>query len=356
MAISLNQHRFGVTQEVVARFKDGRAPKSGLSSLFDKKTTAAKQVSIQVRRSRLLAAVDVQRCTDPNRNTFSRSTEKIFVPPFFSESFDFTECEAYDATFGSNIAPNAVQKSMLVDEAAQYITELRWKIDRAINKMYASTLLYGVVTMVNGDSIDFRRKAASMVVQTGNDAWNATTTSDPDAQLAVGASFLRDEGLSSGSTINVIMGAGAMNYYLQNDKVLKRAAIFNQIRRVQIDFPRFNDTTGLNYQGQIAGVDYIFNFWTYNDIYELPNGTKTKYIPDNMVLMVPEDFEGVMNYAGVPFVFGDQFSGQYVANTAGDYVIHDIIDQQKRKWDFIIESAPLPVPVSIDRTYTIQAY
>lgn len=47
MAITLNQHRFGVTQAVIASFMDDRAPKTGLSAFFPSVTTRAKQVSMK---------------------------------------------------------------------------------------------------------------------------------------------------------------------------------------------------------------------------------------------------------------------------------------------------------------------
>ncbi len=356
MALTLNQHRFGVTQELIETFKDSRAPKTGLSTFFKKKTTAAKQVSIQVRRSRQLVAVDVQRCTDSNRNIFSLSAEKIFLPPFYSEYFDFTACQAYDVTFGMGVVPNSVQLNMLQDSAQEYLMELKEKIDRAINKMYASVLQTGTVTMVNGDSIDYKRKAASLPVNTGGAAWSSTSTSDPLADLSTDAQFLRDEGLSSGSVINVIMGKQAFNYFMNSAKILAVAAIFNQIKRINIGFPQFDETTGMNFQGQIGGTDYTFNIWTYNDSYENADTTKSKYINDANYIMIPDDFQGTMVYAGLPFVFGDYFSGMYVANTEGDYIVHDVIDQKKRSWEFFMESAPLPIPISIDRIVTRQTY
>lgn len=356
MALTLNQHRFGVTQELIETFKDSRAPKTGLSSFFKKKTTAAKQVSIQVRRSRRLVAVDVQRCTDSNRNIFSLSAEKIFLPPFFSEYFDFTACQAYDVTFGMGVAPNSIQKNMLMDSANEYLQELKWKIDRAINKMYASVLQTGTVTMVNGDSIDYKRKAASIPVNTGADAWSQTATSDPLRDFGIDAQFLRDQGLSAGSTINIIMGTQAFTYFMNSAKILAVAAIFNQIKRVNIGMPQFDEVTGLNFQGQIGGTDYMFNIWTYNDSYENNDTTISKYINDANYIMIPDDFEGTMVYAGLPFIFGDYFSGMYVANTEGDYIAHDVIDQKKRSWEFFLESAPLPIPISIDRTVTRQTY
>ena len=70
--------------------------------------------------------------------------------------------------------------------------------------------------------------------------------------------------------------------------------------------------------------------------------------------MVADDFEGVTSFAGVPAIMGDVVSGQYIAPMEGEFYVRDIIDQVKMAWDFIISSAPLVVPVSVDRIWTLK--
>lgn len=353
MPISLSQHRAGITQTAIAKYSDRSKPKSGLLSFFKPKTTTAKKVSIEVRRNGRKISVDVQRCTDPVRNIFSKSTEKIFEPPFHSESFDFTACEAYERTFGSDNAPSKYDAKSMVGDAAENLAAIEDKIMRAKIKQAADVLQTGVVTIKNGDSIDFKRKAASMKVLAGGAKWDAPSTADPLQDLYDGLEFLRTQGLSSGTSINALFGTNAMSNFLSNAKV-KELADFRNIKRLEIGMPQFNETTGMVFHGQIAAKDYIVNLWTFVDSYEDATGADVKYIDTNNAILVADDFEGDLVHAGVPTIKKDGEGNAAVVSVAGEVVVHDVVDQVKRTWQLIAESAPLVVPVSIDRIYTIK--
>jgi hypothetical protein len=353
MAISLTQHRAGITQTAIAKFSDRSKPKSGLLSFFKSTTTTAKQVSIEVRRNGRKISVDVQRCTDPVRNIFSKSSEKIFVPPFHSESFDFTACEAYNRTFGSGNTPSKYDATSMVSDAAENLMAIEDKITRAKIKQVADVLQTGIVTIKNGDSIDFKRKAASMKVLSGGAKWDATSTADPLQDYYDGAEFLRTQGLSSGTAINAIHGTAAMSNLLANPKVQALLDLRN-IKRGDIGMPQFDGVTGLVFHGQIAAKDYVINLWTFVDSYEDASGNDVKYIATNNVIMLPDDFEGQLVHAGVPAVVKDSEGNALIVPKAGEIVVHDVVDQVKRTWELLAESAPLAIPVSIDRIYTIQ--
>jgi hypothetical protein len=353
MAITLNQHRRGITQTLIATFSDDETPKQGLQSLFPSVTTNTKFVSIEVERNLQLVAVDVQRCTDPNRNTFSHSMEKIFQPPYYNESFDFTACQRYDETFAQGNAPTRIDARLLLNDASDKIRKIKNMILRAIELQRSQVVQSGIVKLKNGDNIDFKRQAASMPVLTGAAVWSATT-STPLADLDKGALFLRQEGLSGATTINVIMGSSAFNNFKKHPEV-KEQAEWTNIKRLDINMPQFDNVTGMVFQGQIAGQDYIYNLWTYNESYKDPaDGVTKTYIDADNVVMVANDFKGKTAFAGVPAILGDNVSGQYVAPVEGEFYIRDVIDQVKMAWDFIISSAPLVIPVSIDRMYTIK--
>lgn len=352
--MDINQAAFGVTQAVIATFRDDKQPNMGLSAFFPTVTTTAKQVSIAVRRGRQLVAADVLRATSSNRNIFSKYSQKLFLPPFFNEAFDFTSTQIYDVTFGAGVAPAGPNVGLMISDAAEYILECKNKIMRAIEKMRASVLQTGTVTVVNGDSIDYKRQAASMPVLNGANVWTATTTAVPLTDLTTGCTFLRQQGLSVGNEVNAICGDAAMANLLKFDVIKTERQIFSNLRRADIGMAQLNTVTGLTFYGRVGAGDFVVNLWTYSDFYENADGTKSKYIADNNVILIPNDFEAKTIYAGVPMVMGDQMSGMYVANQEGEFMVHDIIDQTKKSWDMIIESAPLPIPVSIDRLYTIQ--
>lgn len=352
--ITLNQHRAMVTQTLIATFTDEQAPKEGLAAFFPSKTTATKLISIEVERNGQKVATDVQRCTDPNRNTFSRSTEKIFEPPYFNESFDFTACERYDVTFGKGNSPTVIDAQILIRSAQSKVQSLKNMIIRAIEIQRAQVLQYGVVTLKNGDSIDFKRKAASMVTLAGVNKWDAPATSKPLADLKLGMTFLRQKGRSGASTVNAVFGDVAFENLLISESITAQAE-WTKINRFEINMPQFDNVSGMVFHGQLSTGDYKVNVWTYNETYEDPNDNVEKsYIEANNVVLIANDFKGFTAYAGVPAILGNMVTGQYVAPIEGEFYVRDIIDQVRMAWNFIISSAPLVVPVSVDRMYTIK--
>jgi hypothetical protein len=353
MAITLNQHRMGVTQTLIARFSDSKEPRQGLSSLFPHVTTANKQVSIEVERNKQLVAVDVERCTDPVRNIFRKSTEKIFVPPYYNEMFDFTSCERYDVTFGSGNVPTKPDAAMLINDGYNKAKVLRDKILRAIELQRSQVLQTGIVTLKNGDSIDYKRKVGSFKVNATTENWN-TATATPFEDIEAGMEFLRDEGLSAGTHINAIFGKRAYATFVNNEKVQKSADI-RRIDRMSIGMPQFNNVTGMAFQGQFAAGDFTINIWTYNESYLDPadNSTRKLYINQDNVILVADDFVGKTAFAGVPAILGDPEIGNYVGTLEAEFYYRDVIDQKKLAWEFFVSSAPLVIPVSIDRIYTL---
>lgn len=354
MAIGLQQHRKTFTLALVAVFSDNKAPLQGLSAFFPSKTSRAKGVSIKVRRNRQLVAVDVQRCTDPHRNLFSSYQEKIFIPPFYHEVVDFTSCQGYDVTFGSGAGPNEEQVDILMTDSSDQVLEMKYMIQRAIEKARASILQHGVVTLKNGDSIDYHRQAASMPVLTGSARWNQFTTANPIADFTTAGNFLRQQGLSTGNELNAICGSSAIANLLSFSSIQTERQIFSNFRRADIGMPVLNTVTGLTYYGRVGAGDYIVNLWSYSDFYEdSVTGVKSNYIDPNNVVILPTDFEGVTAFAGIPAVM-DYDGAKSVMPVEGEFLVYDTIDEVKTTWDFNVKSAPLPVPVSIDRIYSIQ--
>lgn len=353
MSITLNQHRANLTQALVASFKEQTALRSGFAAFFPPKTTTAKQVSIEVQRNGKPIAVDVQRCTDPVRNLFSKSTEKIFVPPYFHESFDFTSCQSYDVTFGRGVAPAGSFMQDLFQNANDELVAIQNKIKRAILLQQSQVLQTGIVTLTSGDNIDYKRKAGSMVTKTvAGEKWTAPTTSDPIKDLKAGCEFLRGTGNSGASAVNAIMGSAAFDNFMASTKVQALGDIRN-VNRLAIDMPMFDGVSGLTLQAKVGAGDFIVYIWTYNETYENASQVETRYLDTNTVVMLPTDFVGHTVHAGLPAVMGDPISGQYVANVEAEYLVYDVIDQVKRSWQFIVDSAPLVIPVSVDRIYTL---
>lgn len=355
MAISLNQHKANITKKVVATFEDVNEPKMGLSVFFPSETTIEKQIGIEVRRNRQLVASDVLRGTGPNLNTFDKYTEKLYVPPLYDEGFNFTDLDRYDVTFGERTNPSKSDAINMINESRRRLRVLKDKIQRAIEIQRSQALQTGIVTLKNADNIDFKRKAASLVVNAAPDQWNQGT-SDPVRDLETGAKFLKREGLSSRNTVHCIMGEGAFREFMRNQKVVDEADV-RRISRIELGMPKFDNTTGLTVHGTVAAYDFNIIIWTYSDFYETDAGVKTPYIDDNKVIMIADDFEGRTNFAGVPAIKRDVNNAeypQYISRVEADFYVNNyIMPQQHAHW-FELLSAPIVVPFSIDRIWTAQ--
>lgn len=355
MSITLNQHKESITKRIIAKFSDMQTPKMGLSGFFPSVTTSDKMLSIEVERNRQLVAADVQRGTDATLNTFDKYSEKIYIPPFYQEGFNFVDLDRYNVTFGNNNSPTQSDAMNMIVEADKRLRALKNKVERAIEKQRAEALQTGIVTLVNGDNIDYKRQANSIVALTAGNRWNEGTSS-PMGALGTGGRFLREEGLSAGSTINVILGRDAFAAFMANDEV-KAEADIRRIERINIGFPQLNNVTGLSFHGQISTFDFIINLWTYNDFYEEANGTKVPYIDPKNVIMVAEDFVANTGFAGVPAIIRDMNNAEYpeyISQVESEFYVNNYIDPRKKAHMFEICSAPLAVPVSIDRIYTMQ--
>lgn len=353
MAITLNQHKENITKKVIGRFSDSVAPKLGLSSWFPAETTTSKQVSIEVERNRGLIAVDVERGTEGNLNTFGKHSEKIYIPPFFKEKFNFADLDVYERTFAQGMAPGANEYVSMLRTAGDKLNVLRNKILRAKEKQRAQALQTGIVTMKNGDHIDFKRKADSLVdLGAGNYFGEAGV--DILKVLAEGVKFVKREGKSASVSFDAVVGSRVIGAILSDEKLLK--LLDNQNLSIgALGTTRFNEATGLNYHGRLNLKNGTVDLWTYEDTYEDAQGNHIEYITDNNVVLLPRDFVGKHAHAGVPAIIRDSSNAefpQWISQVAAEFYINNYVDPKAAAHLFEIMSAPLAIPFSVDRIWT----
>lgn len=355
MAIPVQQARNIFTQQLITRWNELRelAPKGFLRSFFSQTTTDSKYVSIEVMRGTEKVAVDVLRGTDGNRNTFSKSAEKIFMPPFYHENLDMTEFDKYDVMFGQDAtAVSAGTIDSTIQQALDKLVVLRHKIERAYELQSSQVFTSGIVTLNAGTNIDYKRKAASMKVNTPAEYWKVAGV-DPREQLKSAANFLRTVGKSGSGLFNVILGQVALtdllnNPFINNEKI-------KDIKLVDLQMPQVT-AGGAILHGQISAGSYLFNLWSYPEYYEDSTGASVPYIDDNYIYVLPNDGAKLnFAFAGVPAIVKDTRNESFpelITSVAGDYIIGNYIDVAKKKHVFEIMSAGLAVPVSIDRIYS----
>ena len=149
--ISSVQARALFTIKLIAVYKERTVPTSFLRSFFKTKESDTKQLSIEVQRGTEMIAVDVERGTQGQLNKFSRSTEKIFVPPYYREYFDATDLDFYDRLFTQNGTIDVITFSQWLGTVVEKIAMLQDKIERAYELQCSQVFETGIVTLKNGE-------------------------------------------------------------------------------------------------------------------------------------------------------------------------------------------------------------
>lgn len=348
--IAVTDARGLFTKKLISVYQERIRPKNFLRSLFPNTTSPTKEVSIEVERGFEFIAKDVVRGTEGHLNTFSKATEKIFVPPLWREYFNATELDLYDRVLGSQSTTNDRLFTALMNKVGDRLGQLQDKIERAKEKQCGEVLETGIVTLVSGDNIDFKRKAASLVDLGAGQYWASAV--DPFEDLQQACNFLRATGKSGDSVFNAILGEDAMVDLLNNAKFLTRQNLFN-LRLDDVRGPK-RSTNGAVYHGSVTAGPYTVQLWTYPDYYEDPAtpGTLVPYFHAKKVAVIPLSPKFVFAHAAVPQIIDGGNPGGMP--TQGEYVLGEYIDYRKAVHDFDIQSAGVPIPVAVDQIYTMQ--
>jgi hypothetical protein len=358
MPLSIQEHSNMLTHKVVGKFEEMIPVRSGFSAWFPEETTPSLLVDVEVQRDNDLIAVDVVRFTEGNKNKSSRITEHVYQPPYFKEDYDFQRDQVYMNTIGNGVGLNSPAVNRMVSaNALKGVVKNRDKVVRAIRKQQADVLQTGIVTLNNGDNIDYRRKAASMVnVSVGGNYWSTSASATPMVDIRKGMDFLRDVGNSGGSAVNVVMRSQAYEALINTTEV-KSQGVNTLIRRVDIGMPQFSESTGFSFKGQIDGGDFAVNLWTYNEKYTDANGATQYYLANNLVVMMPDDFQGKTVYGGLPTLNETTVGGvttQIPGIVEANFLIRAYSDKKTMSSTLELTSAPLVIPFTIDKIYTMQ--
>lgn len=351
----LNQHSTTILKRVIARFEEDRMVLEGMGGFFTRVTSPTLDVSVEVIRDSDPISTDVERFTEGNHNKVTRTAEKLYRPPYHKELYDFSRDEVYMTTVALGVLTSVQANRAISQNALKNVRKNRNKIERAILKQQADVLQTGVVTLTNGDNISYRRKASSMVDLGAGNYWDASG-SDPIANISTGLTFLRDEGASSVGTAVLIMRTAGLNALLNNANI-KEGVNFRRSNRTEITMPQLDGSRGMAMHGTLAAGDYQVQIWTYNQSYTNAAGTRTYYLNQNNAILLPEDFEGRMMFGGLPSMAPANIGGvntmvPTVVET--DYLLRSYGEERTISSVIELSSAPLAVPYTIDRMYTMQ--
>ena len=354
MDIPVQDARGLFTKALVERYTERIEPTSFLMSFFKKVEKDTKEVSIEVRRGTERVAVDVMRGVEGNRNSFSLSSEKIFVPPYYREWFDMTDLDLYDRVFGS--ADTTVSSAIMADIVGQSTEKLGILVDK-INRAYelqaAQVLLDGIVQLQSATNIDFKRKAASKVDLGGGNYWT-TATVDPFDAITAGCTFLRNTGKAAGGIFNVIFGATALQTML-NNPIFQAKSNLRRVSLVDIQGPETN-VEGGTFHGVISVGTNEIRVWSYDEIYEDTAGAAQNYIDPKKIVILPLNPTFTLAFGAVPVLKTTGFPSlpQVAGAQRGAFVFGNRVDPYLEKHVMDVKSAGITIPTSVDKIYTAQ--
>jgi hypothetical protein len=353
-SIPVSQARAAFTSNLVDVFEDMLPAPSFLRSFFPSEQSFTRYVSIQVERNYETIAADVQRGTGGQRNSFAKSTEKVFDPPYFKEWFDITDIDLYDRLFGSTSIDSGVF-SQVVQTTARRLSALRAKIERKYEKMIADALTTGAITLVNTDSVNFGRVAGSLVDK-GAGAYWATDSVNPFNDLENGCQFLRETGKAVGTTFHALLGQQAFRD-MQNNAIYKARVLQNLNNNIDLVLAPQRQSTGATFHGILSCGNYKVCIWTYPQSYDV-SGTPTAYLDTKKVIIIPEVTRFKLSFAAVPQLAkvgnGLMLDSLLPGLDTRAFVPYESIDDDNDAHKMGVKSAGLPILTAVDQAYTVQ--
>ena len=336
-------------------YQDMIMPRPLFMSMAKKTTTTARFVSTEVRRWRESVAVDIKNGTPGNRNQFARMSTHLYEPPTYNENFDLTTLEIYDRVFGGRDVSEG-DLADLIDTAAEKAAFLVGKIHRACELHWVGIMRNGIVVLNNGDNINYRRKAESMVNLSGN-YWNGSTTTIV-SNFRSACNFLRTQGKAQGGEFIAVIGESAFDAFLSSSEILNLGDQ-TYVQRVNINMPDDMMNGGV-YHGTLSAGSYKIHLYTYPEYYDAiasdDTVTSTAFWPTNLAVVIPKMAgQFTTKFAGIKALFkGNNSMPEYYGYVRGEHFLNNFIDQKTQSHVFEVHSRPLPVPVSVDKIYTMQ--
>jgi len=341
--LSVQDSRNLITSASVAKYIESPMVFSFLRSFFTPVTKLTLAISIEVRRGTEKLAVDILRGTPGNMNRITRSTEKMFVPPLFEENVIMNDTDLYYQAIATQ---SEVAFAELANEFAENLVTIREKIERRYEYMCAQVLETGIVTMVNGDNIDFKRKAGSKVDKGAGNYWT-TTTVNPFTDMAAGIKFVREQGKGQGFYYNAIFGEQALDAFLASPFYVDRNVL--TVGLLDSIAPPIRNSVGGTLHGEITVGSYKVRVWSYSEVYEDAAGVMKPYKDPKTVVILPDNPKFVFGHAAVPQLI----KGNTVPQS-GAFLIDDYVNEESSVHTMRVKSAGIPIPVAVDQIYTVK--
>lgn len=344
LVISASDARALVTQALIDVYDEEVRVLGFGKSFFKEEVSRTLQVSIEVRRNTELIATEVIRGSLGDRVSVSRSSQKIFIPPFYKRYFDATELDLYDRVWGTADGRIDIGVfTLLLGEIQKKNQDMVDTIDRAYEKQCWDVLETGIVSLEKSIDIDYKRKAASLVDLGGGNYWDNQAVKPFDV-LFTGGEFIRNKGKAQGTRFNLIMGNDAYDLFEGNDNVKERADnrrfVRDNLQEAQMN------AVGGNFMGTTSSGRFTFDIWTYGEVFDTKTQVNIPYKDPRSIIILPQVPRFKFAFAAVPRLFTQG------GPIEGKFAFGEFTDERLTAHEFDVKSAGLAVPVAIDTIFT----
>ena len=285
------------TQRVISALNERKSPTSFFKSFFGEIISGAKEVSWEIKRRGRPVAVDIDHHEHGTTTKSGKSTQKVYVPPYYDYNTNVDALDSFERVFNGSSMVDVPQYGKLIQQTAEDMQDNIERIERAEELQAAQALLVGVITLNNGDDIDFKRKVASIVAYNAAHGWDVGTVNPGDI-LVQGAEFMVTNGNpDAGGIIDVICGSDSINE-LRDNPLFQADA---DVRNFHFADMRTGAVTrnGATPQGSWSRGNYRFNFWGYEGYYDVEGGSSNlKFMDSKSIIMIPQNVDFKMFYGG----------------------------------------------------------
>lgn len=350
--ITLTSALGNFTQRVISALNERKAPTSFFKSFFPDLISGAKEVTWEIKRRGRPVAVDIAHHEHGTTTKSSKSTQKIYVPPYYDYNTNVDALDSFERVFNGSAEVDIPQYGKLIEQTAEDMRDNLDRIERAEELQCSQALLTGILILSSGDSIDFKRKAASLVAYNAAFGWDEAAVNPGDI-LVQGAEFMVTQGNANpGDVIDVICGSEAINA-LRDNPLFQAESDTKDFHFADL---RTQATTrnGATPQGSWARGNYRFNFWGYEGYYDVEGGSSNlKYMEAKKIIMLPMNVDFKMFYGGTKAWRGTGVNRfpTVIKAKRNFYSVDDELNVSKLMG---VRTAPVALLRSIDNVFTAQ--
>lgn len=270
----------------------------GFSNFFGERIEKTKGFDFWVNRQNRPVAVDVNPLERGNLNSLNKSTNKFFIPPTYDEGVVYSAFEEFETIQGAtdSMVDGEIFKQ-LVDKTARELLIGRQKIERREELQRAQALLTGIVTLKNGDNIDFKRKAALLKAYNAAFGWDVATVNPELILIQLIESMITEGSIDATTPLNVIVGSAAWSAFKSNPIRQKEGDIRDQ---TFMSLSTGATMKNLTPQGSYSAGNYKVNFWGYTGYFDDPDNSDvtTPYMDSKKIIVLPNTVPFEMVYCG----------------------------------------------------------